>query len=327
MAPKPYVIALEEHYYDPEVKGRYEGADAALGRAPHLAERLDDIGALRLREMDEAGVDLQVLSHGAPSVQKLDPESAVAISRRANDRLNEACRANPKRLAAFCVCPTPDPKAAADELERTVTKYGFKGAMIHGLTNGVFHDDKRFWPIYERAQALDVPIYLHPGYPHKAVVEAYYKDYIGDYPIFATAGWGFGVETATQGIRLVLSGVFEAYPKLQIILGHLGEGLPFFLWRINQALSRDMAGGGPLKKSVAFRDTFCEHFYITTSGFFSDPALQCCITELGIDRVMFSIDYPFVANKPGTAWINALSLNAADKEKILNGNARRLLKI
>src|SRR6185437_4111947 len=139
-------------------------------------ERLDDIGALRIREMDEAGVDLQVLSHGAPSVQKLDPESAVAISRRANDRLNEACRANPTRLSAFCVCPTPDPKGAADELER--------------------------------AQALGVPIYLHPGYPHKAVVEAYYKEYIGDYPIFATAGWGFGVETATQGIRLVLSGVF-----------------------------------------------------------------------------------------------------------------------
>jgi predicted TIM-barrel fold metal-dependent hydrolase len=327
MAQKPLVIALEEHFYDPEVKAQFAGADAALGRAPHLAERLDDVGALRIREMDEAGVDLQVLSHGAPSVQKLDAETAVAIARRANDRLNEACRANPKRLAAFCVCPTPDPKAAADELERTVTKYGFKGAMIHGLTNGVFHDDKRFWPIYERAQALDVPIYLHPGYPHKAVLDAYYKDYVADFPAIATAGWGFTVETATQGIRMVLSGVFDAYPKLQIILGHLGEGLPFFLWRINQALSREMAGGGPMKKSVAFRDTFCEHFYITTSGFFSDPALQCCITEMGIDRVMFSIDYPFVPNKPGTQWIEALSLNAADKEKILSGNAKRLLKM
>jgi predicted TIM-barrel fold metal-dependent hydrolase len=327
MAQKPFVIALEEHFYDPEVKAQFQGADAALGRAAHLAERLDDVGALRIREMDEAGIDVQVLSHGAPSVQKLDPESAVAISRRANDRLNEACRANPKRLSAFCVCPTPDPKAAADELERTVTKYGFKGAMIHGLTNGVFHDDKRFWPIYERAQALDVPIYLHPGYPHNAIVETYYKEYVGDFPALATAGWGFTVETATQGIRMVLSGVFDAYPKLQIILGHLGEGLPFYLWRINQALSRPMAGGGAMKKSVAFRDTFCEHFHITTSGFFSDPALQCCITELGIDRVMFSVDYPFVANKPGTAWMEALSLNAADKEKILNGNAKRLLKM
>ncbi len=235
MAQKPFVIALEEHFYDPEVKAQFQGADAALGRAAHLAERLDDVGALRIREMDEAGIDVQVLSHGAPSVQKLDPESAVAISRRANDRLNEACRANPKRLSAFCVCPTPDPKSAAVEVERTVTKYGFKGAMIHGLTNGVFHDDKRFWPIYERAQALDVPIYLHPGYPHKAVVETYYKEYVGDFPALATAGWGFTVETATQGIRMVLSGVFDAYPKLQIILGHLGEGLPFYLWRINQA--------------------------------------------------------------------------------------------
>ncbi len=327
MAQKPLVIALEEHFYDPEVKAQFQGADAALGRAAHLAERLDDLGALRIHEMDEAGVDLQVLSHGAPSVQKLDAETAVAIARRANDRLNEACRANPKRFAAFCVCPTPDPKAAADELERTVTKYGFKGAMIHGLTNGVFHDDKRFWPIYERAQALDVPIYIHPAYPQKAVLDAYYKDYVGDFPALATAGWGFTVETATQGIRMVLSGMFDAFPKLQIILGHLGEGLPFFLWRINQALSREMAGGGPMKKSVAFRDTFCEHFYITTSGFFSDPALQCCITEMGIDRVMFSIDYPFVANKPGTEWIGALSLNAADKEKILSGNAKRLLRI
>ncbi len=327
MAEKPFVIALEEHYLDAEVKAKFAPADAAAGRPPRLAERLGDLGALRIREMDEAGIDLQVLSHGAPSVQKMDPETAVALARNANDRLYEACRAHPTRFAAFTVCPTPDPKAAADELERTVTKYGFKGAMIHGLTNGMFHDDKRFWPIYERAQALDVPIYIHPAYPHPAVVEAYYKEYIGDFPILASAGWGFTVETATQGIRLVLSGVFDAYPKLQIILGHLGEGLPFYLWRINQALSRDSGGGGTMKKSVAFREIFSEHFHITTSGFFSDPALQCCITELGIDRVMFSIDYPFVANKPGADWINALSLNAADKTKILSGNAKRLLKL
>jgi 2,3-dihydroxybenzoate decarboxylase len=284
---------------------------------------LGDLGALRLKEMDEAGIDIQVLSHGAPSVQKMDPETSVALSKRANDRLYEACRAHPTRFAAFSVCPTPDPKAAADELERTVTEYGFKGAMIHGLTNGVFHDDKRFWPIYERAQALDVPIYIHPAYPHPAVVELYYKDYLKDYPTLASAGWGFTVETATQGIRMVLSGVFHAYPKLQIILGHLGEGLPFYLWRINQALSRAVNKGA----SNSFRDVFCAHFHITTSGFFSDPALQCCITELGIDRIMFSIDYPFVENPPGADWIEALTLNATDKAKILSGNAQRLLKM
>lgn len=323
MPAKPLVIALEEHYLDAEVKARFAPADARAGAAPETAKRLADLGALRLAEMDEAGIDLQVLSHGAPSVQKMDAESAVALSRRANDRLYEACRAHAKRFAAFSVCPTPDPKAAADELERTVTKYGFKGAMIHGLTNGVFHDDQRFWPIYERAAALDVPIYIHPAYPHPAVVEAYYKDYLPAYPNIASSAWGFGVETATQGIRFVLSKVFDRYPSLQIILGHLGEGLPFFLWRIDQSLARP----GNKAEAKGFRDVFCEHFYITTSGFFSDPALQCCITELGIDRVMFSVDYPFVANKPGMEWIDALSLNAADKAKILSGNAQRLLKL
>jgi len=323
MAQKPYVIALEEHFLDAEVKAKFAPADANAGRPPKLAERLGDLGALRIREMDEAGIDLQVLSHGAPSVQKMDADTAVTLARRANDRLAEACRAHPDRFAAFSVCPTPDPKAAADELERTVTKYGFKGAMIHGLTNGLFHDDKRFWPIYERAEALGVPIYIHPAYPHPAVVEAYYKEYIADYPIIASAGWGFTVETATQGIRFVLSGVFDAYPKLQIILGHLGEGLPFFVWRINQAFQRL----GNKASAKSFREIFSDHFHITTSGFFSDPALQCCITELGIDRVMFSVDYPFVENKPGTDWISALSLNAADKEKILSGNAKRLLKL
>jgi predicted TIM-barrel fold metal-dependent hydrolase len=325
MAAKPLVIALEEHFLDAEIKSKFAPNDAAPGRGPGMAERLGDLGALRLKEMDEAGVDIQVVSHGAPSVQKMDAESAVTLARQANDRVVAACAASNKRLYAFAVCPTPDPKAAADELERAVTKHGFKGTMIHGLTNGVFHDDKRFWPIYERAQALDVPIYIHPAYPQAAVVETYYKDYLPQYPNLATAGWGFGVETATQGIRFCLSGVFDKYPKLQIILGHMGEGLPFFLWRINQALSRHGNAGQGASKS--FRDIFCEHFYVTTSGFFSDAALQCCITELGIDRVMFSIDYPFVPNPPGTDWINPLQMNAADKEKILSGNAKRLLKI
>jgi len=317
------VIALEEHFMDAEVKAKLAPADAGLGAPPHIAGRLADLGALRLKEMDEGGIDIQVLSPGAPSVQKMDPESAVTIARRANDRLNEACRAHPKRFAAFTILPTPAPKAAADELERTVTKYGFKGAMIHGLTVGVFHDDKRFWPIYERAQALEVPIYIHPSYPHPAVIEAYYKEYLADWPVIASAGWGFTVETATQGIRMVLSGMFDAYPKLQIILGHLGEGLPFSLWRINQAFQR--RGNKAADKS--FRDVFREHFHVTTSGNFSDTALQCCIAELGIDRVMFSVDYPFVENPPGVAWIAALALDAADKEKILSGNAKRLMRM
>src|SRR6476660_1093352 len=248
MPTKPYIIALEEHYYDPEVKQHARGMDAVA--VPAVVQRLDDLGELRLREMDEAGIDLQVLSHSMPGLQKLDAETAVPLARRANDRLNEAVRAHPDRFAAFAALPTADPKAAADELERTVVKLGFKGAMVNGLTSGVFLDDKRFWPICERAEALDVPLYMHPAIPHPAVIEAYYKDYVEKHPSLLRAAWGFTVETATQGLRLVLSGLFDAYPGLKIILGHMGEGLPFYLWRINMGLARDGKGG------KSFRDTF-----------------------------------------------------------------------
>jgi predicted TIM-barrel fold metal-dependent hydrolase len=318
MVTRPQVIALEEHYLDPEVKPHITGRDRTGGA---VAARLDDVGQGRIAEMDAAGIDIQVLSHGAPSVQRLDAELAVRLARGANDRLAETVRAHPDRFAGFAMLPTADPKAAADELERAVTKLGFKGAMVHGLTGGSFLDERRFWPIFERAQALDVPLYLHPAIPHPAVIDAYYKDYVDKYPNLLRAAWGFTVETATQGIRMVLSDVFDSYPRLKIILGHLGEGLPFLLWRINMALVRD--GAGP----TWFRDTFCEHFWITTSGFFSDPALHCCITEMGVDRILFSIDYPFVENRPGTAWMEQLQLNTEDKAKILSGNAKRLLKI
>ncbi len=311
MAAKSYVIALEEHYQDTELRQHTGGS---------IAERLEDVGALRLREMDEAGIDLQVLSHANPGLQGVDAATGVPLARRINDRLHEAVQRHPDRLAAFAAVPTADPKAAADELERTVTRLGFKGAMINGLTGGVFHDDRRFWPLYERAAALDVPIYIHPAIPQQAVVETYYKGYVDKHPGLLRAGWGFNVETATQGIRFVLSGVFDAHPGLKIILGHMGEGLPFYLWRITHGLRQSMG-------ETTFREIFCRHFWITTSGFFSDPALVCCMMEMGIDRILFSVDYPFVDNPPGAEWTKTLPLCAEDREKLLNGNARRLLKL
>ncbi len=318
-APKPRIIAIEEHYADAEVKSHFSDADAT--KQPSVSERLDDLSNLRISEMDKAGIDLQVLSLGAPSTQKLDPETAVRLARAANDRLHEAVRRHPTRFAAFAALPTPDPKEAAAELERTVTKYGFKGAMVHGLTNGAFLDEKRFWPIFERAAALDVPLYFHPANPHPAVIEAYYKDYAKDFPMLLRAGWGFTVETATQGIRLVLSGVLDKYPNLKIILGHLGEGLPFLLWRIDSALSR------PGNRPLDFRKLFSEHFYVTTSGFFSNPALMCCVQEMGVDRIIFSVDYPFVENEPAVEWIPHIPLCEEDKVKILSGNVEKLLKL
>jgi len=310
------VIAIEEHYWDPEISATF-ASDAGPRR---LAGPLHELGAPRLQAMDEAGIDVQVLSHGAPATQRLDAETAVRLARQANDRLVETVRERPDRFAAFATLPTPDPKAAADELERTVTKLGFVGAMVHTTTNGVFCDDKRFWPVFERAAALDVPIYVHPSTPMQTVIDAYYGDYVAKFPGIVAAAWGFTVETATLGIRLVLSGVFDAYPGLKIILGHLGESLPFSIWRIDNGLSRR-------GEEVAFRDYFCEHFWITTSGNFSTPSLLCCMMEMGVDRILFSVDYPFVPNPPGTAWMADLPISAEDKAKILNGNARRLLKL
>jgi predicted TIM-barrel fold metal-dependent hydrolase len=312
MDKKGRVVALEEHFWTPEL--------SLKGDAYHKtdwAQRLSDLGDLRIREMDEAGIDLQVISHAPPGAQNLDPETSVAATRRANDMLNEAVRAHPDRFAGIAILPTPDPRAAADELERTVTKYGFKGAMIHGLTHRSFIDEKRFWVIFERAQALGVPVYIHPAIPHPAVSEVYYKDY----PAMVRPGWGFTVEGATQAIRLILSGIFDAYPDLKIILGHLGESLPFSLWRCDKVMSRDLN----LKKR--FRDYFCEHFWLTTSGNFSHPALLCCVMEMGVDRILFSIDWPYSSNVEGRKFVDTAPLSDEDKQKILCHNAAKLLKL
>ncbi len=314
------IIALEEHYWDKVVTDTFVGRNASR-RGP-LLDRLYDVGELRLKEMDASGIDIQVLSHGAPSAQRLDVETGPGIARQANDNLHATVLANPDRFAAFAALATANPESAADELERCVKDLGFRGAMIHGLTNGAFCDGKEYWPIYARAEALDVPIYLHPGYPHPDVVAVYYQDYLDDFPALATAGWGYTVETATQAIRMVLSGVFDAYPGLQMVLGHMGETLPFLLWRVNQALSRVEN-----TQTRSFREIFEAHFHVTTSGNFSNPALLCTVQEMGVDRVMFSVDYPFVENQPGADWAEQLSFSREDRVKILNGNARKLLRI
>ena len=317
--PRCPIVTLEDHYWDAELVAAWEKSD--LAAPPEIEKRLRDLEELRLQEMDEVGIDFQVLSHAAPATQRLAGADAVALARRVNDRLAAAVRKHPKRLGAFAVLPTSDPVAAADELARAVEKLGFQGAMIHGLANGAFVDDRRFWPIFARAEALDMPIYLHPAQPHRGVVDLYYKEYAKDFPALLSAGWGYTVETATLAIRLVLSGVFDAHPRLRFILGHLGETLPFLVWRVDSALAR------PGQKAVKFRDAFCRHFWVTTSGFFSTPALQCCMMELGVDRIMFSVDYPFVRNPPAVRWLESVPINDEDKAKIASGNAKRLLRL
>jgi predicted TIM-barrel fold metal-dependent hydrolase len=311
------VIAIEEHYWDFEMARHFPPGE----NKSHVADPLLDLGESRLSSMDDAGIEMQVLSHGAPAAQKLAPSIAVELTQRVNDRLAEACAKRPDRFAAFAALPTPVPEKAAIELERCVSELNFKGAMIHGLTNGAFIDDKRFWPIFEVAERLNVPLYLHPSVPHAEVTKHYYDDYAQDFPTVIRPAWGFTVETATTAIRLVLSRALEKYTRLQFILGHLGETLPFLLWRIDQALSR------PGQESLSFRKQFCEHFHVTTSGFFSTPALTCTMLELGADRIMFAVDYPFVKNGDGVNWIRDLQISPADKRKLASENARRLLRL
>ena len=315
---RPYVIAIEEHYADAAVMARgavHGGRDAAL------TDKLRDLGELRLREMDSAGIDLQVISHAPSPLQQLDASEARQLALQANDRLHDAVDRNPERFAAFASLPTPDPSAAADELERTVTRLDFKGAMIHGRSHEEFHDLRKFWPIYERAQYLDVPIYIHPGPPHPAMAHAYYADYLVDFPGLSTAAWGFTIDTANQVVRMILSGLFDEFPGLKIVIGHMGESIPFLVDRIDEALKR------PGNKPIGFKDTFLKHFWITTSGHFSTPALMCAMLEMGIDRILFSVDWPYVDNAPGMKWMETVPLSAEDKEKMFNGNARKLLKL
>jgi 2,3-dihydroxybenzoate decarboxylase len=314
------IIAIEEHYWDNELLSHYKTTE--ISRGGPIDQRLADFTDLRIKEMDEAGIDMQVLSHGAPSAQNLPLEIAAKVTAETNDRLARIVAANPKRFAAFGALPTVDPKAAADELERVVTKHGFKGAMLHGTSNGEFLDYPKYWPIYERAEKLDVPIYFHPASPNAQVNAAYYQDYVKDFPLVARPAWGYTVETATQAIRLILSGVFDKHPNLKVILGHFGETLPFLLWRIDSALRR------PGGKQVDFRGIFCKNFYVTTSGFFSNPALLCTMMEIGIDHVLFAVDWPFVLdNKPAVDWIAGAPISPEDKAKILSGNAKRLLRM
>ena len=290
-------------------------------QAPAIRERLFDFMDVRLHEMDAAGIDLQVLSHQSPGSQRLPAEIAVEACRSVNDALAVAIARAPDRFAGFAMLPTALPDAAADELQRAVEEVGLKGAMIHGLSHGRFVDEAAFWPIFARAERLDVPVYMHPGLPDRTVTERYYAPYDESHPAFVRSGWGFGVETGTQAIRLVLSGLFERHPDLQIVLGHLGEGLPFFLARIDESLLRP--GNAP----TTFAEVFRRNFHVTTSGFFSNLALRCCLEEIGVDRVLFAVDWPYAKNDDGVGWLRRLDLPEPQKQAIFSGNAERLLRL
>jgi uncharacterized protein len=316
------VVAIEEHFSTPGIRAASASRPAGGGVAETLA-KLDDLGERRLAEMDAAGIDVQVLSVGPPATQDLDADVAVPLAAQANDRLAAAVAAHPGRFAGFATLPTADPAAAAAELERTVTGLGFKGALVNGHTRGRFLDDPAYWPLLERAESLDVPIYLHPTYPTAQVMEAYYGGF--DTPVsqvLATAGWGWHAETGLHALRMVLGGVFDRFPLLQVIIGHMGEHIPFSLARADERLSPVATH---LKQRVA--TYFHENFHVTTSGYFTDPPLLCALMVLGADRIIFSVDYPFSDNMTARDFLDRAPLSPADREKIAHGNAERLLRL
>ncbi|MDE0696264.1 MAG: amidohydrolase family protein [Boseongicola sp.] len=311
------VIAVEEHFMHAALTEHF--AAAARGQPAPLMARLHDFTGIRIDEMDAAGIDMQVLSHQSPGSQRLADDVARAACRSVNDALAAVIAETPDRFHGFAMIPTMLPQAAADELQRAVEELGLKGAMIHGMSRGEMIDGKAYWPIFARAEKLDVPVYLHPALPDKEVTARYYAPYDESHPMFTRAAWGFGVEAGTQAIRLILSGVLDRHPDLKIILGHLGEALPFWLPRIDESLRRP---GGP---SVDFGAAFRRNFWITTSGFFADDALLLCLKVLEPERVLFAVDWPYADNRDGVDWMHEAPVDAATRDAIFSGNAKRLL--
>jgi predicted TIM-barrel fold metal-dependent hydrolase len=317
-------ITLEEHFAHPaflEGPGR-QLKDRALrmgGAASTVLEQLCDLGEKRIAEMDAAGIDVQVLSLTSPGTEQLEAPDGIATAREANEYLAAAVKRNPTRFAGFGSLPTASPDKAAEELEQMVRKQGFKGAVINGHNRGRYLDDKFYWPILERAEALGVPIYLHPTQPPKPVIEASY----GGFPpmvtdMLAGPGWGWHIETAIHVIRLILGGVFDRYPELQIVIGHLGEALPFMLQRL------DVMPMSVTKLNRPMSAYLRENIHYTISGFnFTAPFLDLLL-EVGADRIMFSADYPYASMTQARAFLDHLPVSPADKERIACGNAERL---
>ena len=322
------VIAIEEHFLTPlyrekvaanEYRNFYLTSRGQQMGHDIIEENLD-LGAKRLAQMDAHGVDLQVLSFGSPGPQAFGADVAIPMARDANDRLHAAVKAHPARFAGFAALPTAEPRAAVAELERCVTTLGFKGAMIHGHQRGEFLDAKKYWPIWERAEALGVPVYLHPALPHPDALKAYFDGY----EELARAPWGFAVDTSCHFLRLVFAGVFDAYPRLKIILGHLGEGLPFAMHRMNEH-SWGAAERRGLKKQPL--EYLRDNLVVTTSGNWFEPAFVCTLLALGADNILFAVDWPYEPNTAGMQFLKKLAISDADREKIAHGNAERILRM
>jgi predicted TIM-barrel fold metal-dependent hydrolase len=322
------VVALEEAFLHPRVWDLFP--ESLQRKYQPVVARLRDVGAERIRLMDAAGIDLQVLSHVGPGIQVLADEQAelaVTVSREVNDWLAEAVAAHPTRFAGFAMLPTQSPAHAAEELARTVGDLGFKGALINGHTNGRYLDDPSFDVLLGRAESLGVPIYIHPTDPPQAVTDCYYAPF--DAALVPT--WGWPVETGTHLLRLICAGVFDRHPNLKVIVGHMGELLPFCFTRLNVGMT--MAGwllspeanNPPMRNSVGYY--LRENVFVTSSGVFDVPVFDCARAMLGIDNLMFSVDHPFQDSFAAMEFLERCDLSQEDKERFAHRTAEKLLKL
>jgi 2,3-dihydroxybenzoate decarboxylase len=272
--------------------------------------------------MDQYGIDMQVLALGSPGLQALDDRAmAIDLAKKTNDYQAGVIQKHPDRFAGFAALPTQDPKAAADELERTVTQMGFKGAMIQGHTNWEYLDAQKYWVIWERAASLEVPIYLHINDP-----SADSKKMYEEYPQLAGSMFGWGVEAAMHALRIISSGVFDTYPKATLILGHLGESLPYLLGRLDEGY-RALAAVDSKKLKKSYSEYIRENLLVTTSGLYRPEALVCAISAMGPDRVLYSTDYPFVDLKESVELFDKTPMSDEVREKVSHLNAERWLRL
>jgi uncharacterized protein len=311
-------IALEEHY---ATAGFLRGPGSWLAARAGVIDPISDLGDGRIAAMDDAGIDLAVLSLAAPGVEQLDGAKAVGLARECNDELAAAVRRYPSRLAGFATVPISAPDAAADELERAVRELGFPGAVINGHSQGRYLDDPFFEPVLDRAAALNAPIYLHPTIPPAGVIESSYAGFAAEVTFaLATVGWGWHINTATHLLRLILGGVFDRYPGLQIIIGHMGEATSFMLPRFDATLKPELTG---LAHPVS---TYLRQNVHYTFANFNDVATYAnLVAQVGVDRVAFSADYPFGSMRAARAFLDGLPLSDEDRASISHRNAEKLL--
>lgn len=317
----PFVVSLEDHFVHPKV---WDNLPLLFQeRYKVLKDDLMDLGEDRIRKMDAAGITYQVVSHVEPGVKLFsDTNTAIQLSIEVNDYLHAAIQKYPNRLGGFAVLPMQSPIDAANELERAVLKLGFKGAMIDGHTNGKYLNDECFFPVLAKAQALDVPIYIHPTTPPAEVSVQYFDN--SDAIII---GWAWQIETSTHLIKMINAGIFDKFPNLKIIIGHMGELIPYGFTRLNLALTM---GNWIFKKEVPAMNLhhyFKNNIFITSSGVFDAPVFNCAREMLGIENMMFSVDYPFQDNLAASDFLKNLNISTEDRNNFSALTAISLLKI